>query len=125
MICLKNLLAKQHVANLILTMFDSHNIFKTFALQPSQVQFSNHATVTDKCRIFYVVLTFKLFDDLHDRGFVFSIALLNRNKPTAYIIPAETYEKLMDVADDLELGRIIEERKAEKADAVEVSMDEL
>jgi len=27
--------------------------------------------------------------------------------------------------DDLELGRIIEERKAEKADAVEVSIDEL
>jgi len=34
---------------------------------------------------------------------------------TFYIIPAETYEKLMDLADDLELGRIIEERKAEKA----------
>ena len=31
----------------------------------------------------------------------------------------------MDVVDDLELGRIIEERKAEKADAVEVSIDEL
>ena len=31
----------------------------------------------------------------------------------------------MDLADDLELGRIIEERKAEKTDAVEVSLDEL
>jgi len=62
-----------------------------------------------------------LIDNAHGEA----IALLNRNKPTAYIIPAETYEKLMDVADDLELGRIIEERKAEKADALEVSMDEL
>ena len=62
-----------------------------------------------------------LIDNAHGEA----IALLNRNKPTAYIIPAETYEKLMDVADDLELGRIIEERKAEKADAVEVSLDEL
>jgi antitoxin StbD len=62
-----------------------------------------------------------LIDNAHGEA----IALLNRNKPTAYIIPAETYEKLMDVADDLELGRIIEERKAEKADAVEVIMDEL
>ncbi len=35
-----------------------------------------------------------------------------------YIIPAKTYEKLMDLAEDIELGRIIEERKAEKADAV-------
>ena len=54
-----------------------------------------------------------------------AIAVLNRNKPTAYIVPVETYEKLMDVAEDLELGRIIEERKAEKADAVEASLDEL
>jgi antitoxin StbD len=54
-----------------------------------------------------------------------AIALLNRNKPTAYIIPAETYEKLMELAEDLELGRIIEDRKAEKADAVEVNLDEL
>ncbi len=62
-----------------------------------------------------------LIDDAHGEA----IALLNRNKPTAYIIPAKTYEKLMDLAEDIELGRIIEERKAEKADAVEVGLDEL
>lgn len=62
-----------------------------------------------------------LIDNAHGEA----IALLNRNKPTAYIIPAETYENLMDLADDLELGRIIEERKAEKVDAVEVELDEL
>ncbi len=54
-----------------------------------------------------------------------AIALLNRNKPTAYIIPAETYKKLMELAEDLELGRIIEDRKGEKDNAVEVSLDEL
>ena len=54
-----------------------------------------------------------------------AIAVLNRNKPTAYIIPAKTYENLMELADDIELGRIIEERKAEKVDAVEVRLDEL
>src|SRR5210317_1658547 len=58
-------------------MFDPHNILKTFALQPGQVQFSYHATITDKCRIFYVVSTFQLPDNLLDRGFVFSIALKN------------------------------------------------
>ncbi|HEA65626.1 MAG TPA: type II toxin-antitoxin system Phd/YefM family antitoxin [Desulfobacterales bacterium] len=62
-----------------------------------------------------------LINDAHGEA----IALLNRNKPTAYIIPAETYEKLMDLAEDLEFGQIIEERKAEKADAVEISLDEL
>ncbi len=62
-----------------------------------------------------------LIDNAHGEA----IALLNRNKPTAYIVPAETYEKLMDLAEDIELGRIIEERKTEKADAIEVSLDEL
>jgi antitoxin StbD len=62
-----------------------------------------------------------LIDNAHGEA----IALLNRNKPTAYIIPAETYENLMELADDIELGRIIEERKAEKIDAVEVRLDEL
>jgi antitoxin StbD len=62
-----------------------------------------------------------LIDNAHGEA----IALLNRNKPTAYIIPAETYENLMELADDIELGRIIEERIAEKVDAVEVSLDEL
>ena len=62
-----------------------------------------------------------LIDNAHGEA----IALLNRNKPTAYIIPAETYEKLMDLAEDLELGRIIEDRKAEKEDAVEVRLNEL
>lgn len=53
------------------------------------------------------------------------IALLNHNRPTAYIVPAETYEELMELAEDLELGQIIEPRKAEKASAVEVGIDEL
>jgi antitoxin StbD len=54
-----------------------------------------------------------------------AIALLNRNKPTAYIVPAETYEMLMEVAEDIELGRIIEQRKSEKKDAIEVKFNEL
>lgn len=62
-----------------------------------------------------------LIDDANGEA----IALLNRNKPTAYIVPAETYEKLLELAEDIELGRIIEERKAEKKEAVEVNPDEL
>lgn len=54
-----------------------------------------------------------------------AIALLNRNKPTAYIVPAETYEALMELAEDIELGRIIEERRAEKEQAVEVQIGDL
>ena len=62
-----------------------------------------------------------IIDDAHGEA----IALLNRNKPTAYIIPAETYEKLMELAEDIELGQIIEQRKSEKSSAVEVSLDDL
>ena len=62
-----------------------------------------------------------LIDNAHGEA----IALLNRNKPTAYIIPAETYEALMELAEDIELGRIIEERRPEKEQAVEVQLDEL
>ena len=53
------------------------------------------------------------------------IALLNRNRPTAYIVPAETFDRLMELAEDLELGQIIEERKSEKVEAVEVGINEL
>jgi len=42
-----------------------------------------------------------------------------------YIVPAKTYERLMDLAEDIELGRIIEERKDEKKEAVEVGIDDL
>lgn len=62
-----------------------------------------------------------IIDDAHGEA----IALLNRNKPTAYIIPAETYERLMEIAEDIELGQIIEQRKGEKAEAIEVDLDEL
>ena len=62
-----------------------------------------------------------IINDAHGEA----IALLNRNKPTAYIIPAKTYEILLEMAEDIELGRIIEQRKGEKAEAIEVSLDEL
>jgi antitoxin StbD len=54
-----------------------------------------------------------------------AIAILNHNKPTAYLVPAETYEAMLEKLEDYELGRIIQERRHEKASAVEVSLDEL
>lgn len=53
------------------------------------------------------------------------IAILNHNKPTAYLIPAETYETLMDKIEDYQLGVIVNERQHEKISAVEVSIDDL
>jgi antitoxin StbD len=53
------------------------------------------------------------------------IAILNHNKPTAYLIPANTYETLLEKIEDHQLGIIIRERQNEKESAVEVSLDDL
>jgi antitoxin StbD len=53
------------------------------------------------------------------------IAILNHNKPTAYLIPAETYEAILEKIEDYQLGLIIKERQNEKISAVEISIDEL
>lgn len=50
---------------------------------------------------------------------------MNHNKPTAYLVPADTYAALSEVLEDIELGRLIEERLSEKSKAVKVSLDEL
>lgn len=52
-----------------------------------------------------------------------AIALLNHNKPTAYIVPAETYERLMEIAEDTELAQIIAQRKGKKDAAKKVDPD--
>jgi len=53
------------------------------------------------------------------------ITILNHNKPTAYLIPAATYEILMEMVEDYELEQIVHERQAQKDLAIEVSLDEL
>lgn len=53
------------------------------------------------------------------------IAILNHNRPTAYLIPAETYEALLEKLEDFQLGVIVTERQHEKISAVEVTLDEL
>jgi antitoxin StbD len=54
-----------------------------------------------------------------------SVAILNHNKPTAYLIPAELYGVLMEMAEEYELIKLVKEREPEKDSAIEVSVDEL
>ena len=54
-----------------------------------------------------------------------SIAILNHNKPTAYLVPAEKYEKMMEELDDLNISRLIREREEEKELAKEVILSDL
>ena len=44
--------------------------------------------------------------------------LLLHNIPTAYLVPAGTFEWLMDKLDDLELAKLVKERAAEKGNAI-------
>jgi antitoxin StbD len=53
------------------------------------------------------------------------IAILNHNKPTAYLIPAETYELMLEQIEDYQLGLLVKERQHEKSLAVDVSLDEI
>lgn len=51
------------------------------------------------------------------------VAILNHNKPSAYIIPADAFEALMERLEDYELSRVAQEREHEPS--VKVSLDEL
>jgi antitoxin StbD len=53
----------------------------------------------------------------------FPVAILNRNTPSAYLIPAAAWEELVDRLEDIELGAIVRARADEVP--VEVSLDEL
>lgn len=52
-----------------------------------------------------------------------AVAILNRNQPVFYAVPADLYEALLDMADDLELAKIVEERQGQKE--IEVNIDDL
>ena len=54
-----------------------------------------------------------------------AVVVLSHNKPMAYLIPAATYEALMEQLDDAGIARLIKERMGEKNKAVKVSLHEL
>lgn len=51
------------------------------------------------------------------------IAVLNHNRPEAYLLPASYYEKLMDYLEDLEDAQLVRERA--NGPFVQVKLDEL
>jgi antitoxin StbD len=51
------------------------------------------------------------------------VAILNRNKPVAYLIPAEAWEAILDRLDDIKLAEIIKEREGQLT--VQVNIDDL
>jgi antitoxin StbD len=53
----------------------------------------------------------------------FPVAILNRNEPAFYCVPAKAFEALMDRLEDIELNMVADSRMGEKR--VRVTLDEL
>ncbi len=52
----------------------------------------------------------------------FPVAILNRNQPTFYCVPAELYEKMLGMLDDQELIKLVAERSHQHL--LDVDLDE-
>jgi len=53
----------------------------------------------------------------------FPIAVLNRNQPAFYCVPADAYEVLMDKLEDIDLAQLVKEREGQEE--IEISIDDL
>ncbi|MDO9214665.1 MAG: type II toxin-antitoxin system Phd/YefM family antitoxin [Methylococcales bacterium] len=51
------------------------------------------------------------------------IAILNRNQPAFYCVPAKAYQAMMELIDDMALLEIVKQRQQEES--VAVSLDDL
>ncbi|MBV5274584.1 MAG: type II toxin-antitoxin system prevent-host-death family antitoxin [Lamprocystis purpurea] len=54
-----------------------------------------------------------------------AVVILNHDEPTAYLVPADTYEWLLDRIEDADLAQIVRERQSQLGDAIEVDLDQL
>ena len=43
----------------------------------------------------------------------YPVAILNRNQPAFYCVPAELYERMLDALDDRELVKLVTERSSQ------------
>lgn len=58
-----------------------------------------------------------------EQGGGFPVAVLNRNQPAFYCVPADAYELMMDKLEDMELAQIVESRKNQPE--IEINIDDL
>lgn len=52
-----------------------------------------------------------------------TVAILNRNQPAFYAVPAKVYERLMEELENAEISRMVRER--EYQESIKVSFDDL
>ncbi len=56
-----------------------------------------------------------------EQGEGFPVAILNRNTPVFYAVPAAAYEALIDKLEDMELGDIVRQRQGEPVIKVDIN----
>ncbi len=54
-----------------------------------------------------------------------AVAILNHNKPSAYLVPSSLYEKMMEIIDDYYLAEVVRERQNDGEESIKVELDEL
>lgn len=58
-----------------------------------------------------------------EQGDGFPVAVLNRNQPAFYCVPADAYEIMMDKLEDVELTALVKERQDQPE--IEVNINDL
>lgn len=53
------------------------------------------------------------------------VAILNHNIAAAYLIPAKTYERLLQLLDDHQLQTLVTQRLSDKTQSIKVNIDDL
>lgn len=53
------------------------------------------------------------------------VVILNHNMAAAYLIPAETFEIMLNALDDLELKKTVQERLNDGTKSIKVDLDDL
>lgn len=61
--------------------------------------------------------------DIINRSHGAPVAILNHNRPTAYLVPAAAFEAMIEQLDDQFLAQLVKDRQQECS--VRVSLDEL
>ena len=61
--------------------------------------------------------------DIINRSHGAPVAILNHNRPTAYLVPAAAFEAMIEQLDDQFLAQLVKDRQQERS--VKVSLDEL
>lgn len=53
------------------------------------------------------------------------LAILNHNVATAYLVPAATFEKILDALDEQQLLSIVKQRISDNKKSIKVTLDDL